>query len=112
MNWLLTKVLGFAGKKLDGYKTKIGGAGLILYGIIGAINLMFPGQVPGVELDLDTVIGSISGGFAIIGVGGKIDKNTTAVKESGNVLQNSAAEPQGIGSPDLTEVERNALNAN
>jgi hypothetical protein len=112
MNWLPTKVLGFAGKKLDGYKTKIGGVGLILYGLIGAINIMFPGTIPGVELTIDATIGSLSGGFAIIGIGGKIDKNTAAVKESGNVLEDSAAAPQRVISPALSEDQRDALNAN
>lgn len=112
MNWLLTKVLGFVGKKLDGYRMKIGGIGGILFGLVGAINIMFPGTIPGVELSVNEVVGYFSGGFAVFGYAGKLDKNTAAIKESGNVLQVSTAEPQGIISPDLTEDQRNALNAN
>ena len=89
MNWLLSKGLGFAGKKLDGYKTKIGGVGLIIFGLIGAINIMFPESVPGVDLTIEQVMGNITGGLVAIGIGGKLDKNTEAVKEQTNVVQGS-----------------------
>lgn len=107
MNWILKKLLGYGGHKLNGYKTKIGGAGLILYGLIGAINLMFPEAIPGVTLTIDEVVGYFSGGFVAIGVGGKIDKNTAAV-ESNNVLQR--LEPQIIRTSELTDEQRTALN--
>lgn len=80
MNWIITKLLKWAGSKLDGYKTKIGGAGLILLGSIGAVNLIWPDAVPGIPaMDMDGIIGSISTGFVALGLGHKLDKNTEAV---------------------------------
>lgn len=92
MNWLIKKILGFAGRALDGKKTKIGAIGAILFGICGAINIMFPNTVPGVNLTVDELAGYISGGFVALGIGGKLDKNTSAVKESANVQQSAAPE--------------------
>lgn len=99
MNWLLTKVLGFAGRKLDGYRTKIGACGAILLGLCGGINIMFPATVPGVDLSLDQIIASVSCGFVALGIGGKIDKNTTAVKEAANGVPEAHGEAQRISSP-------------
>jgi hypothetical protein len=78
-NWLLGKLLGFAGKKLDGYKTKIGGVGLILVGIAGIIAKLFPDQnLP--EMDLDAAIASIAAGVAALGLGHKAEKTRAAVE--------------------------------
>ncbi len=82
MNWILSKGIRFIGGKLDGYKTKIGGVGLILTGIIGIINMMWPDTVPALPpIELEQIIGYIGGGFVALGIGGKMEKNTTAVKE-------------------------------
>lgn len=91
MNWIVTKFLGFIGRKLDGYKTKIGGCGLILSGLIGLINLTFPGTVPFPAMDLETVITNMAGGFAVLGVGGKLEKQTTAVIDGQPKTQGTAA---------------------
>lgn len=109
MNWLLKRAIGWAGRRLDGYKTKIGGVGLILAGVVGAINLMFPEAVPGFPpMTLEGVIGNIGGGFAVLGIGGKLDKNTAAVEVSsvGTVI----VENQTIVTPELTEEQRATLN--
>lgn len=85
MNWIITKLVRWIGGRFDGYKTRIGGVGLILTGVISAINLIWPGTVPGVQtMDLDGIIAAIGGGFVALGIGGKIEKNTAAVKESAN----------------------------
>lgn len=108
MKW----ILGFIGKRLDGYKTKIGGVGLILSGIVGAINLLFPDTVPYPEMSVEGVIANITGGFAVLGIGGKIDKNTAAVEASGvtNESITIVNSEQTITSPELTEELKNALN--
>ena len=94
MNWIVTKSLGFIGRKLDGYKTKIGGCGLILSGLIGLINLTFPGTVPFPAMDLETVITNMAGGFAVLGIGGKIEKQTAAVENGQRQTgQDTAANP-------------------
>ena len=79
MNWIITKFLGLIGRRLDGYKTKIGGCGLILSGLVGLINLTFPETVPFPAMDLETVITNMAGGFAVLGIGGKLEKQTAAV---------------------------------
>lgn len=93
-DFIIGKVLTIAGSKLDGYKTKIGGAGLILTGIgtvivaiTMALRLMFPDLTSFPEADVTTMlktggagIASISIGFSTIGLGHKVDKNTVAVK--------------------------------
>lgn len=90
MNWIITKLAKWIGGKFDGYKTQIGGIGLILTGVISAINLIWPGTVPGVPtMDLDGIIAAIGGGFVALGIGGKIEKNTAAVKESANAQATS-----------------------
>ncbi len=78
-NWLVDKLLGFVGKKLDGYKTKIGGVGLILVGVVGVIAKLFPDQgLP--EMDLDAAIASIAAGVAALGLGHKAEKTRAAVE--------------------------------
>jgi len=102
--WLITKGLRWAGGKFDGYKTKIGAFGLILTGIVSLINIIWPGTVPGIpEMTIDQVIASITGGVIALGLGGKIDKNTEAVK-----AQAQTSEPQRIVTPELSaeQIER------
>jgi hypothetical protein len=85
ISWLVTKIIRLVGARFDGYKTRIGGFGLILTGIVAAINLVWPATVPGLpEMDLDQIIGAITGGMIAIGLGGKIDKNTAAVQTASN----------------------------
>lgn len=72
-NWLIGRILGFIGKRLDGYKTKLGGVSFIVMGVAGIIAEMFPDQGlprPGLE----TSLGYISGGFTILGLGHKMEK--------------------------------------
>jgi len=77
----LGQVLSFIGRKLDGYKTLIGGIGLILMGIVGLINLTF--DMGWVEWSLEISLGFITTGFAALGIGGKIEKLTRVEKERG-----------------------------
>jgi hypothetical protein len=71
--FFLDKLLKFAGRKLDGYKSKIGGAGLILVGLLGIAGTIFPDQgLPAMELE--SAIGTISAGFVALGLAGKAEK--------------------------------------
>lgn len=100
MNWIL-KLLG---SKFDGYRTKAGGIGLILLGVVGYINIIWPDSVPLVPvLTVNEAWASVSAGLVAIGLGGKIDKNTKAV-EVGNAIKE-----QTITSPPLSDEQRAAL---
>jgi uncharacterized membrane protein YeaQ/YmgE (transglycosylase-associated protein family) len=75
-------ILQWFGKKMpESYRTKVGGIGLIALGLIGALNLIWEGLVPGCPpMALEECIAAFSGGFIAIGIGRKIDQNTAAVK--------------------------------
>lgn len=86
-NWLFGKVLGYAGKKLDGKKTYFGGAGKVLAGLatlltglVGLLGVVFPDQgLPAMEVEpaLATIgagVYAISSGLEGIGIGHKIEK--------------------------------------
>jgi hypothetical protein len=83
-NLLLSKLLGFVGRKLDGYKTKVGGVGLVLVGLIGIVALVFPDQgLP--QMELETALTTIASGFAVLGIGGKAEKLKGAIEASAPV---------------------------
>lgn len=96
-NWLIGKILGFIGKKLDGYKTKIGGVGLILVGVTGIISQIFPDQGLPV-VDLETAIGSMAAGLAALGIGHKVEKAKAVIEsQEGRVYglpQTDSLKPQ------------------
>lgn len=95
-NWLIGKILGFIGRKLDGYKTKIGGVSFIVMGVTGLVGEMFPDQGlprPGIE----TSLGYITGGFTILGIGHKVEKARAEIARSvpvPAVLEETAAPAQ------------------
>lgn len=72
--FILVKMFKFVGKKLDGYKTIIGGVGFILTGILGIIRIMFPDLTFLPDMDIESALASISAGITAIGLGGKIQK--------------------------------------
>lgn len=79
-NFILTRILGLIGSKLDGYKTKIGGVGGIILGILGIVKLIFPDQLPQLpDLGLEASLAAISAGFVALGIGGKLEKQTKAI---------------------------------
>jgi hypothetical protein len=83
LNFIFKNILSFIGGKLDGHKTKIGGVGLILLGLAGIISHTFPSLDLPLKADLDIYLTYLAGGFATLGIGGKIEKNTNAVKKYG-----------------------------
>ncbi len=87
--WFLNLIFKGVANKLNGYKTTIGAVGLILIGVTGLIGTYFPDtHIP--AMDTDTALGYIAGGFTALGVGHKIEKNTSitiAGQEKSNELQ-------------------------
>lgn len=72
-NFLLNRLIGFAGRKLNGVKTYLAGAGFILLAVVGCVGKLFPEQgLP--EMDWDTIGANFSGGMALFGVGHKLEK--------------------------------------
>ncbi len=113
INLILTRLLGSVGKRLDGYKTKIGGAGFILMGVLGIMRIMFPdlSQLP--DLTLEASLGLISAGITALGLGGKTEKQTTAIREQtaavveGNrLIAETAARTINIIQPGATPIEK------
>jgi hypothetical protein len=84
--FILDKVTKYTGKKLDGHKTKLGGLGFLLYGIVGLLGKMFPDQGLPV-LETSSIWELIFTGIAILGLAGKADKLTTAVQNSPTSVQ-------------------------
>jgi hypothetical protein len=73
MNWLIGKILGFVGGKLDGHKTKISGAAFILLGVLGFLSQTFPDQgLPAVSTEQS--LAYIATGMGLLGIGGKLEK--------------------------------------
>ena len=77
-NFLIGRVLRWSAGKLDGYKTLIGGIGLVLTGLVGLLGYMFPDQGLPTQ-DLDTALTTIASGFAVIGLGDKLEKTKDAM---------------------------------
>jgi hypothetical protein len=81
-NLFLGILFKFIGKKLDGYKTKIGGIVSILTGILGIIGNIWP-DLTTVQLSTETSLGFIAAGFTALGLGGKLEK-VKGILENGN----------------------------
>jgi hypothetical protein len=73
-NLIIGKILRGLGRRLDGYKTTIGGIGMIATGLAGLIGYVFPDQPDLPRMDLDEALGLMAGGFAVLGIGGKLEK--------------------------------------
>lgn len=85
MKALLQIVFGFIARKTDGYKTKIGGVGLILTALLGLASLIWPDQgLP--QMSIEAVIGTFSLGMTALGLGGKAEKLKNAISgQSGRI---------------------------
>ena len=82
-NFILTKLLRYVGKRMNGHKTQFAGVGFILFGIIGIIGVMYP-DTKIVELSLEQSLTAIISGLAALGLGGKLDKVKSVLQENGN----------------------------
>lgn len=82
--FFLGKLLAFLGRKTDGYKTKAGGVGLILTGLVGLLGHLYPDQgLPAMELE--SVFTTVSAGFVALGLGGKAEKVLGAINRAPTV---------------------------
>jgi hypothetical protein len=82
MNWLKDKAFAFLGKKLNGKKTYLAGAGFMLLGVCGCVGKLFPDQgLP--EMEWDMIGGYFTAGMTAFGLGHKAEKilATTATTE-------------------------------
>jgi hypothetical protein len=87
--FFLDKLLKFTGRRLDGYKTLIGGIGLILLGVLGLLGVMFPDQgLP--QMGIEEALLTLSSGMAVLGLGGKAEKIRAVLGEQ----KASAADPE------------------
>lgn len=75
MKYFLTeKAVGFFARKLDGKKSIIGGVGMILLGLAGAIGHFYPDLgLP--QMPFDEAAGYVVAGFSVLGIAGKIAKS-------------------------------------
>lgn len=77
--FFLGKLLTYLGRKTDGYKTKVGGVGLILTGLVGLLGHLYPDQgLP--QMELESVFATVSAGFVALGLGGKAEKLKAALE--------------------------------
>ncbi len=85
-NFFLMKILALIGRKTNGYKTKIGGVGLILSGLTGILGIIYPDQgLP--QMDLDASIAMIGLGMTALGLGGKAEKQTAAIETQNDLVK-------------------------
>ena len=73
MKFIIDLIFGRIARSLDGHKTTIGGVGAILIGVTGLIGHYWP-DVGLPDMDPETSLGYIAGGFTALGIGGKLEK--------------------------------------
>ena len=74
MKFIIDLIFVKVARSLDGHKTNIGGVGLILVGVTGLIGHYWPDAgLP--DMDTETSLGYIAGGFTALGIGGKLEKS-------------------------------------
>lgn len=72
-SWIVTRILAYVGKRLDGFKTYIAGGGFILLALAGCAGKLFPDQgLP--DMDWETISTHFASGMALFGLGHKLDK--------------------------------------
>ena len=72
-NWLIIRILKWIGNKTAGYKTKVAGTCSILYGLLGAVNLLWP-DTTSINMTFEEVSAYVLGGLTALGIGGKLDR--------------------------------------
>jgi hypothetical protein len=75
-NFFLAKILRWIGSKFDGWKTRIGGCGAFLMGLLYGLPLLFPylteQGLP--EGNIERASAAFTAAFTVWGLGGKGDK--------------------------------------
>lgn len=95
-NALGTGVLRWLGRKADGHKTTGTGVAAILMGIAGFLLIAFNAAVPEAqlpELDFETCMALVLGGFGALGIGGKLEKTKKALEKKDS--EGPTASPNG-----------------
>ena len=83
-HFLLSRLLQWVGRRMDGHKTTAGAVGLILTGVLGLAGNIFPDQ-PGLpQMELETALATISAGLVALGLGGKAEKIRDAAAGRGD----------------------------
>lgn len=94
--FFLGKLLAYLGRKTDGYKTKAGGLGLILTGLVGLLGHLYPDQgLP--TMELENVVTTVSAGFVALGLGGKAEKLKAALEVKPNAPAPPEIAEQNVG---------------
>ncbi|MDA8082299.1 MAG: hypothetical protein M0024_01410 [Nitrospiraceae bacterium] len=101
-NSLLIRLIGSVASRLDGYKTKIGGFGFILLGLLGIIRIVIPDLTQLPAMTMEASLGLISAGITALGLGGKAEKQTLAIREQ------TAAVIAASGSASAVGIEKTA----
>lgn len=84
--FIFLRILKFIGRKLDGYKTIIGGLGFMLTGIMGIIRIMFPDLTQFPDMSIGEAIVAISAGMTAIGLGAKVEKGVAEIKKGNEIV--------------------------
>lgn len=84
------KLLEFLGRKLDGYKTKIAGAGWLLLGIVITLGQMFPDTGLADNKGIESALACFNAAMTAWGLGGKAEK----IKSAMEVKADAAAAPE------------------
>lgn len=88
-DWGLDKATGWIGRKTQGCKTKAGGIGLIILGIVGILGHIWTDAGLPVQ-EWDTIFGEIGAGLAALGIGSKIERVKAAVQENTEITKVNA----------------------
>ena len=99
INKLLTWLLGFIGKKLNGYKTYIGVGMKCLAGLLGILQQMYPDLAVAVPHTTVESIDSIGNGVMMIGAAHKAQKLVTAVSAQNVPAQTPSPAPTQAEAP-------------
>lgn len=98
MNGLLASLMRWSGGRLDGYKTRIAGIGLALVGFAGLIGQMYPDAgLP--KMAFSECIDSILIGLGIVGVGHKLEKQTSEVARQTEIIKETGTIGADAGGP-------------
>jgi len=112
-------LIKWASKWASGKRTKAAGVCAFALALLGVAINIDPTLLPMVDvMSWDAIGGWVVFGFACFGLGGKADKaieavkeNTEAVKEAGNANSGITGQTQSTATDELTEEQRDNLNA-
>ena len=104
MNWIILRVIAFAGGRLEGKKTYIFAVGKILLGLVAVISIMFPEFAAefGIrKMSIEEVITVFGGGYSILSGGQGASERAALTKTTDKVV----AECLDIKNPQVLDDE-------